>query len=140
VTFPYVQYEAKCCAPFLPNDWNFSLPSCKEYIEARTQRWEQRKSFRQQCRRSHPRRPVRYPVELSDFPPFTEWLTSAVTEAECSGHPVEHDVVQYKQPVQRDATSHYQMYCHGKHFRVRCFEGSLVPRDSAVVASFSRKL
>jgi hypothetical protein len=79
-------------------------------------------------------------MELSDFPPFAEWLKSKIKEAERAGRPLEDDIKHYAQLPERNATSHRQMYCHGKHLRVRSSEGALVTRDSGVVVSFNRQV
>ena len=114
--------------------------ACREYIQLRTSRWEEREAFRTRFRRIHPRSAVRYPPELSDFPPFADWLMCTVNEAVRNGRPLEDDVLQYAQPPQRTATSHRRMYCHGMHLRVRSSEGGLITRDSAVLACFTRQL
>ena len=103
-------------------------------------RWQEHAAFRATWRREHPRRFVHYPSELSNFPPFAEWLTSTVKEEERCGCPVEDDVKQYAQPPEQNPTSHCQMYCHGMHLRVQSSEGGLVTSDSGVVACFARQL
>jgi hypothetical protein len=83
---------------------------------------------------------VTYPPELSDIPPFADWLKERVQHAQRSGERLDEDVIQYACPPERYATSHRQMYCYGMHLRVRSSEGGLVTRDSCVVAAFTQQL
>jgi hypothetical protein len=83
---------------------------------------------------------VTYPPELSDVPPFADWLKERVEHALRSGQHLDEDVIQYACPPERYATSHRQMYSYGMHLRVRSSEGGLVTRDSCVVATFTQQL
>ena len=112
----------------------------REYIVAKGRKWEEREAFRRQARRSRPGRPVTYPPELSDVPPFADWLKQRVEHAQRAGEHVDEDVIQYSCPPERYATSHRQMYSFGMHLRVRSSEGGLVTRDSCVVAAFTQQL
>lgn len=115
-------------------------PMRREYIVAKGRRWEEREAFRRRSRRLRPGRPVTYPPELSDVPPFADWLKERVQHALCCGERLDEDVIQYSCPPERYATSHRQMYCYGMHLRVRSCEGGLVTRDSCVVAAFTQQL
>lgn len=114
--------------------------SCREYVVARGERWEQREAFRRHFRRRHASVPVRYPSELYDLPPFPAWLTARVQTVQAAGEYVEPDVVQYGQPPEQYAIAHRQMYAFGMHLRVHSAEGGRVTCDSAVVASFTEQL
>ena len=112
----------------------------REYIVAKGRKWEEREAFRRQSRRSRPKRHVTYPPELSDVPPFADWLKEHVEHALRSGQHLDEDVIQYACPPERYATSHREMYSYGMHLRVRSSEGGLVTRDSCVVATFTQQL
>lgn len=118
----------------------FGILACREYIAARTQRWQEREIFRRDFRQRHPTMAVHYPIELLDLPPFSNWLTTKVKMLQGEGENVHLDIVQYSQPPQRFAIAHRQMYAFGMHLRVRSAEAGLVTRDSGVVASFSQQL
>jgi hypothetical protein len=85
----------------------------------------------------NPGRPIVYPPELADIPPFADWLKERVEHAQRSGEHLDEDIKQYACPPERYATSHRQMYSFGMHLRVRSSEGGLVTRDSCVVAAFT---
>jgi hypothetical protein len=112
----------------------------REYIVAKGRRWQSREAFRRNSRRQRPGRPVVYPPELADIPPFADWLKERVEHAQRSGEHLEEDIKQYACPPERYATSHRQMYSFGMHLRVRSCEGGLVIRDSCVVAAFTQQL
>ena len=78
------------------------------------------------------------PSELSNITPFADWLKERVQHAQCLGERLDEDIIQYACPPKRYATLHRQMYCFGMHLRVWTSEGSLVTKDSCVVAAFTQ--
>ena len=54
-----------------------------------------------------------------------------------AGEDVDDDVVEYAQPLEQYAISHWKMYAFGMYFRVCNVEGGFDTRDSCLVASFT---
>ena len=112
----------------------------REYIAAKGRRWEEREAFRVESQGRYPSVRIRYPPELSELPPFADWLRLRVKDAYYANQQLQDDIVQYSQPPERYATAHRQMYSHGMHLRIRSSEAGLITRDSCVVASFTQQL
>jgi len=65
-------------------------------------------------------------VELCELPCLPDWLQTEVQNAEITGKELHVDVLQYSEPPEVNATSHWQTHCFGMHFRVRSAKASLV--------------
>lgn len=68
--------------------------------------WEEREAFRRHSRRHRLGRPVTYPPELSDIPPFADWLKERVQHVERAGEQLDADIIQYSCPPERYTASH----------------------------------
>ena len=80
---------------------------------------------------------VRYQAELHDCPCFASWLIVGVTSVQDAGEHVDDDVVQYNYLLS-DVLSQTKKTC--MQFCIRGAEGSLVTRNSCIVAFFTQQI
>lgn len=65
----------------------------REYASLKGQRWKEQEAFRLECRRRRPPVQAIYPLELSEFPSFVNWLRTRVKTAQRARQVVHDDII-----------------------------------------------
>ena len=126
--------------------WSMSMLTLNVWENCVSSRYqilcEGRNDERRRFRSRHPgrsgRRGAPYPVNMSEFPQFADWLAAEVKTCQENSIEVPQNVVDSSKRPSLVAQKFRALNAYGNHYRVRSAELSLRTCDSGVAAVFRR--